>query len=466
MVNLVDLLLKTESPKDSLKNISNNDSDNKEFGILFETMVNEINKVNTLSEDRLVQKEDDYKIEIVIENSDKVDTFSNISKPKENLKDKKDDYNDLIVKTDKKLDHSIRMNIFLGKLNNYLKENIETLKDNQKLSFSNEPKKDKKIEIKVSQFSIQLQDKIRRAIEDFRNFKLNENDFKTLLNKIIKSDLVKELKIDGKIKNVKIKKVNEEERKIKNSGLNRVKEKLDERVISDNIKNVVENKKESSIELKDKKENLTKLEQYFLKLKEETKVSDSKIEIKNDNINLINEKSLNFEIKNGIDSTQKISYEQKQELFNQIVKNTKILLTNSETKFSTMIRPESLGRMDFHINIKDGQLNGKIIVHTKDAFDFFRSNVEELRAVFQKGNVEFGKIDIALAGQMDDVKESIAFSNNNFNNNSDQSNNRAFYNEITGINSNYYKYPETKLEESIENKIINNYSNSKINLLI
>ena len=203
------------------------------------------------------------------------------------------------------------------------------------------------------------------------------------------------------------------------------------------------------------------MSQYFSKLKEENKISENKNDIKHDNF--VNFEK-NIENKKIIESPQKVSYEQKQGLFTQMVKNTKILLTNNETRFSTMIRPETLGRMDFHINIKDGQLNGRIIVHTKDAFDFFRSNVEELRAVFQKGDVEFGKIDIALAGQMDEVKESIDFSNGNFNGNNNDK--KSFYNEVIGINSNYYKYPENNIEDIIDNKIVSNYSNSKINLFI
>jgi len=156
---------------------------------------------------------------------------------------------------------------------------------------------------------------------------------------------------------------------------------------------------------------------------------------------------------------QKVPVENKKELFDTIVKNTKILLTNNETKFSTMVRPESLGRMDFHINIKDGQLNTKIIVHTKDAFDFFRSNVEDLRAVFQKSNVEFGKIDIALAGQMDSFNQTLDFMNGNFNNND------LPYKEISGFNSHYSRY-ENKEIEQIQSKFSNNYSDSKINLFI
>jgi len=64
-----------------------------------------------------------------------------------------------------------------------------------------------------------------------------------------------------------------------------------------------------------------------------------------------------------------------------------------------MIRPENIGRADFKFTIKDGKLDGRIVLQNQEAADFFKANIEELRAVFQKSNIEFGKLDINLAGQ-------------------------------------------------------------------
>ena len=105
-----------------------------------------------------------------------------------------------------------------------------------------------------------------------------------------------------------------------------------------------------------------------------------------------------------------------------------------------MMRPDNIGRMDFHITIKDGKLNGKIILQTQEAMDFFRNNVEELRAVFQKSNVEMGRIDVALAGQ----------NNGDFN----QQNKENFHDKETDDNM--------KIKFNFTNRAINAFENNNL----
>ena len=78
--------------------------------------------------------------------------------------------------------------------------------------------------------------------------------------------------------------------------------------------------------------------------------------------------------------------EQKTALYEQVTKQTKVLLTSDKVSFSTFIRPEEIGRVDFKFVTKDGKVNGKIILQNQEAADLFRSNVEDLRAVFQRGS--------------------------------------------------------------------------------
>ncbi|MBP5449589.1 MAG: flagellar hook-length control protein FliK [Spirochaetales bacterium] len=89
----------------------------------------------------------------------------------------------------------------------------------------------------------------------------------------------------------------------------------------------------------------------------------------------------------------------KRDIFNKMVENTKTIQSQNMTKFSMVMRPESVGRMDFHLTMKDGKLDGRIILQNSEAADFFRANIEELTAVFRKANVELGKLDVSLAGQ-------------------------------------------------------------------
>ena len=91
--------------------------------------------------------------------------------------------------------------------------------------------------------------------------------------------------------------------------------------------------------------------------------------------------------------------EQKTALYEQVTKQTKVLLTSDKVSFSTFIRPEEIGRVDFKFVTKDGKVNGKIILQNQEAADLFRSNVEDLRAVFQRANVELDKLEIQIAGR-------------------------------------------------------------------
>lgn len=102
-----------------------------------------------------------------------------------------------------------------------------------------------------------------------------------------------------------------------------------------------------------------------------------------------------------IRDTAKVFNETKTESFDQIAKQTKMVLSNGEMKFSTFVRPDEIGRVDFKFDVKDGKISGKIILQTKEAADLFRSNVEDLRAVFQKSNVELDKLEITVAGRND-----------------------------------------------------------------
>ncbi|MBP5706049.1 MAG: flagellar hook-length control protein FliK, partial [Spirochaetales bacterium] len=91
--------------------------------------------------------------------------------------------------------------------------------------------------------------------------------------------------------------------------------------------------------------------------------------------------------------------ENKDAIFNKMVENTKTIQSQNMTKFSMVMRPENVGRMDFHLTVKDGKLSGRIILQNSEAADFFRANIEEITAVFRKANVELGKLDVSLAGQ-------------------------------------------------------------------
>jgi len=123
-------------------------------------------------------------------------------------------------------------------------------------------------------------------------------------------------------------------------------------------------------------------------------VKETKVDVGKELNQIVSEKA---DVK--VENLVKQFNENKTETFEHITKQTKIVLSNNEMKFSTFIRPEELGRMDFKFDIKDGKISGRVILQSQEAADIFRSNVEELRAVFQKSNVELDKLEITVAGK-------------------------------------------------------------------
>ena len=157
--------------------------------------------------------------------------------------------------------------------------------------------------------------------------------------------------------------------------------------------------------------------------KERTK-SSSSIQTK-DVLEMKNEIKENFSmpINNKQTSTEEIAksfQEQKPALYEQITKQTKVLLTGDKVSFSTFIRPEEIGRVDFKFVSKDGKVNGKIILQNQEAADLFRASVEDLRAVFQRANVELDKLEIQIAGRQNFEMGNFDFSGNSNNSGSNE----------------------------------------------
>lgn len=122
----------------------------------------------------------------------------------------------------------------------------------------------------------------------------------------------------------------------------------------------------------------------------------------------------------GTEEIAKSFQEQKPALYEQITKQTKVLLTSDKVSFSTFIRPEEIGRVDFKFVSKDGKVNGKIILQNQEAADLFRASVEDLRAVFQRANVELDKLEIQIAGRQNFEMGNFDFSGNSNNSGSDE----------------------------------------------
>lgn len=246
------------------------------------------------------------------------------------------------------------------------------------------------LKLKAKDVDFKTRQKINVVLSDYRAGKINEETANRYISQILKNSNLKSLsgfdesKLIGAKIGEKQKSSNKSEIAKSSNGILK-NEALQKNEVSNafsmkNVNNKI-NKNKILKESKKLSEGLNK------ELKTEVKLEMPA----NKTFNMIQDTEISVEPKQILESNKK-------SLFQQIAKNTKIILSQNQTKFSTMVRPENVGRLDFKFVVKDGKMNGRIIVQNQETADFFKSNVEELRAVFQKSNVELENIDILLAG--------------------------------------------------------------------
>ncbi|MCK4797372.1 MAG: hypothetical protein KAT05_08320, partial [Spirochaetes bacterium] len=257
-----------------------------------------------------------------------------------------------------------------------------------------------KVKLDYKSLDFNTKEKVKAIIRDLKSGKINEMTANAFIARILKNVGVKNTKLLNKKKLSRVK-INE---KKNNSELKLESKKNDADTDSkinkldnfnkSNDKNFIDNSMSSQSSRKNIKKiiNLNNEQNK----NDDLNVKELKFEINlNNSENKLNDSMFN---RDKITGAQKTLEQNKQALFQQIAKNTKIVLSQQQTKFSTMIRPDNFGRMDFRFVIKDGKINGRMILQSMETADFFRANVEEMRAVFQKANVELENIEIILAG--------------------------------------------------------------------
>ncbi|HOV12809.1 MAG TPA: flagellar hook-length control protein FliK [Spirochaetota bacterium] len=447
MVDLISKLIATKSD-DKLqftKTQENNEAKQQVFATMLDNEVQKSNKDDEILINIQVDEPkmaENKKTEDKKENEDKSGLMAFIVNLKNNQKNQNND------------------EIKLNKINN--KNSIELLSEtNEKSQITNGKKN---IQIKLSDIDIKSQDKVKFILKEMNSGKIDEKVAnEIILQTVLNSKNEKLNKIDkNKISGIQIERKDKNDRKddtknLKidnkknietNSNLGIAKpvekEKKDEFKLDQNVEvGKMADKKDDKIDLRSKK-NQEKVTLESIK-ERDTEPKDIKNEIKFD----INEAKLNSSNpKERSNEIQKTFSDNKERIFDSIAKNTKIIQGNGETRFSTIFRPDDLGRVDFKLNIKDGKFDGKLIVQNQESFDFFRNNIEDLRAVFQKSNVELGKLDITLAGAGLNYGED--FSQNGKGQNSDK-------NEVFSI-GNYHKKIERTFEENTMNSNINYYA--------
>ncbi|HBD94196.1 MAG: hypothetical protein A2015_14160 [Spirochaetes bacterium GWF1_31_7] len=388
MINLLDnvqsanLNVKTDSYKKDTGSVEFNQSNS------FESMLNQasvdsektaakVKSDSMVSEDEVISVRD-------IENTD-----SN-KKSIENEIDLKNNNEPQLKKNQKpeKIDHSDKIPLALKiETNKEITINLNKLPENVKLVIQNKMEQHSKGEISTEKLKHDVKDilqlyfkgnvKAEKVIEQIPDSKLivqnnskkdiEKNKDEVLLKPIAKEDKKTELaKSDVVNFNANENNINPKTEKIEKN------DSITSSRIAQDKQNAIDDKKSEKI----------------------NSIKETKADFGKELNQIVSEKA---DVK--VENLVKQFNENKTETFENITKQTKIVLTNNEMKFSTFIRPEELGRMDFKFDIKDGKISGRVILQSQEAADIFRSNVEELRAVFQKSNVELDKLEITVAGK-------------------------------------------------------------------
>lgn len=259
---------------------------------------------------------------------------------------------------------------------------------------------DNVIKFKLKELKPQLRTKIKQILGDVKNNRLDKNTANVMISSLIKQHMTKNLKkgnsrmLPGKQAAIG-KKAGElfaldkglKGKKVEKAGSEQIDAQKNDLL---NIKQVKTGKQTPAARRgKTKNAPLTSGNNETVVKDIKTELDLTPVMIKNDPLRP------ESPLENG---PRKILDQNKQAIFDQLTKNTKVVLSQNQTKFSTMIRPESLGRIDFKFVMKDGKMSGRMILQSEETASFFRGNVEEFKAVFQKANVELENLDIILAG--------------------------------------------------------------------
>jgi flagellar hook-length control protein FliK len=106
-------------------------------------------------------------------------------------------------------------------------------------------------------------------------------------------------------------------------------------------------------------------------------------------------------------------------LFSEISGRAFVVLKEGKSELRMQLFPPELGRMNMKFVLEDGQLTGKIVVSTKEAFMLFDQNKDNLANALSQAGIELGKIDVMLGdfesgnnnGFESDEKTSFYFGN-------------------------------------------------------
>ena len=74
-----------------------------------------------------------------------------------------------------------------------------------------------------------------------------------------------------------------------------------------------------------------------------------------------------------------------------------VLRDNNQGSISMILKPESLGNVKINLQVTDNVITGQITVHSKEAFEAFKQNMDNLRQAFQDSGFDNASLNLSFA---------------------------------------------------------------------
>lgn len=74
-----------------------------------------------------------------------------------------------------------------------------------------------------------------------------------------------------------------------------------------------------------------------------------------------------------------------------------VLRDNDQGSINMILKPESLGNVKINLQVSDNVITGQITVHSKEAFEAFKQNMDTLRQAFQDSGFENATLNLSFA---------------------------------------------------------------------
>lgn len=87
---------------------------------------------------------------------------------------------------------------------------------------------------------------------------------------------------------------------------------------------------------------------------------------------------------------------EKPEFTAEVVERVKVMVNSKRSEVSVQLKPESLGKMSFKLEVVDGVLNGKITVHNSQAREVLQANLGQLRDNLEQSGIPVSKLTVSI----------------------------------------------------------------------